>query len=325
MNEMLSRRAFRELSAEVKEIFDRQSYWQAHGWELLIFAARVLLFALGYAVCCRLDHWGRAAGVVLMSYAYYGIAITGVHESSHNAFVGSTRGNRLWLTFFSDFWSAQSGEWWHERHVIQHHHDTNIPGKDPPLYIYPWLDKYLYFFVTPFLVSFWLVYSSVEHLRIKKKSPAPYLALAASGWAFHIALFARIMPLGAAAAAAFVMRSLLAPIFMHLAVFNHIGLDNPARRPEWLPHQTRTTRNLNPHWFLTGMGGNAFVECHLEHHLFPAYSNRTLAKIRPLVRSYLEKNEYTYVEVPYWTCLKESLKNYDAFFSLDSPAAGLTD
>jgi fatty acid desaturase len=321
MNELISRRDFRELSKEVKAIFDRQTYLQAHGFELLIFGGRVLLFGLGYALCCRLDHWGRAAGVAVMSYAYYGIAITGVHESSHKAFVESAAGNKLWLSLFSDFWSAQSGDWWHERHVILHHVHTNVPGKDPPLYIYPWLDKYLYFFVTPFLVSFWLVYSSVEHLLQKKKSPVPYLTLAAAGWAFHIALFARLMPLGAAVATAFVMRSLLAPVFMHLAVFNHIGLENPRRRSSWLPHQARTTRNLKPHWFLSGMGGNAFVECHLEHHLFPALSNRTLAKIQPLVRSYLARDGYTYVEAPYWTCLKDSLRYYDTFFSLDACAA----
>ena len=318
MNEVLSRRDFRELAKEVKGMFGRQTYLQAHGWELLIFGARVLLFALGYAVCRRFEHWGRAGGISIMAYAYYGIAITGIHEASHKSFVKSAAGNKLWLSLFSDFWCAQSGEWWHERHVILHHVHTNIPGKDPPLFVYPWLNKYLYFFVTPFLFSFWLVYHSVEYLLEKKKSPARYLALAAAGWAFHIALFARFIPLGTAIVSAFVMRSLFAPIFMHLAAFNHIGLENPPSRREWMPHQTRTTRNLKPHWFLSGMGGNAFVECHLEHHLFPALSNRALAKIRPLVRSFLEKNEYAYVEVPYWTCLKESMKHYDAFFSIES-------
>jgi fatty acid desaturase len=174
----------------------------------------------------------------------------------------------------------------------------------------------LYFFVTPFLVSFWLVYHSVEFLLEKKKSVVRYLALAGAGWAFFIYLFARLMPLGAAVATAFVMRSLFAPIFMHLAAFNHIGLDSPPVRQEWLPHQTITTRNLKPQWFLSGMGGNAFVECHLEHHLFPAVSNRTLSKIRPLVRKALERDGYAYIEVPYWTCLKDSLKYYDAFFTL---------
>ena len=319
MDDLLPVQDFRELSRVVKELDDRQGYLQAHGCELLVLGARAALFALGYAACCRFASWGRAAGVAVMAYAYYGIAITGVHEASHRTFVQSSRANRLWLRFFSDFWSAQSGAWWHERHVILHHVHTNVPGKDPPLFVYPWLDKRLYFFVTPFLVSFWLVYHSVEWLRQKGENAALYLALAASGWAFHVALFARLMPLGAAVLTAFAMRSLFAPVFMHLAVFNHIGLENPGSRGAWLPHQTKTTRNLKPNWFLSGMGGNAFVECHLEHHLFPALSNRTLAKVRPLVRKSLEADGYLYVEVPYWTCLKDTLKSYDAYFSL--PAA----
>ena len=321
MNEFLSRRDYMELSREVKALFDRQSYLQAHGWELLIFGARALLFAFGYAVCCRFEQGGRAAGILVMAYAYYGIAITGVHEASHKSFVGTAAANKRWLSFFSDFWSAQSGEWWHERHVILHHVHTNVPGKDPPLFVYPWLNKYLYFFVTPFLVSFWLVYHSVEFLLEKGISPVRYLALAAAGWAFFIALFAHLMPLGPAVLTAFVMRSLFAPVFMHLAAFNHIGLENPSRRAAWLPHQTKTTRNLKPHWFLSGMGGNAFVESHLEHHLFPALSNRLLARVRPLVLGFLDQKGYEYVEVPYWDCLKESLRFYDDFFALDSQSA----
>ncbi|HXT02208.1 MAG TPA: fatty acid desaturase [Elusimicrobiota bacterium] len=320
MNGLLPRRDFAELSRRVKEHADRQGWLQAHGCELAVFAARALLFLGGYWLCAAGGGLVFASGLAVMSYAYYGIAITGVHESSHRAFAASTDANRLWLRFFSDFWSAQSGEWWHERHVILHHVHTNVVDRDPPLFIYPWLDKRLYFFVTPFLVSFWLVWNSAAYLRAKGRGLSLYLLLAAAGWAFHIALFARLMPLPGAVLAAFVMRSLFAPVFMHLAVFNHIGLEFPRARREWLPHQTRTTRNLKPHWFLSGMGGNAFVECHLEHHLFPALSNRLLASVRPMVREALEKAGYAYVEQGYWACLDESLAHYDDFFT-DAAAA----
>lgn len=320
MDDILPRRDFVELSLRVKAHADSRSWLQTHGGELAVFALRVALFCAGYALCAR-GGWSLAGGIGVMAYAYYGIAITGVHEASHRAFVGSTAGNRRWLHFFSDFWSAQSGDWWHHRHVILHHAHTNVVEKDPPLFVYPWLDKYLYFFVTPFLVSFWLVWHSAAHLRAKGRGLGLYLVLAASGWAFHVALFRRYLPWGPALLAAFVMRSLLAPVFMHLAVFNHIGLDFPRARSAWLPHQTRTTRNLKAHWFLSGMGGNAFVECHLEHHLFPALSNRLLAEVRPIVREHLAKAGYDYVEEGYWSCLRRSLASYDAFFA-DPAAAG---
>lgn len=320
MDEAISREDFISLSREVKAFFDRQTYLQAHGWELLIFGLRALLFAAGYALCFAPARPALWTGIGVMAYAYYGIGITGVHEASHKSFVRSAAGNRRWLLFFSDFWSAQSGDWWHYRHVVLHHVHTNVPSKDPPLFVYPWLDKYLYFFVTPFLVSFWLVFNSVAYLRESGKSVARYLVLMTAGWAFHVALFWRLLPLGAAVLAVFVMRSFFAPVFLHLAVFNHSGLDFPRARRAWLPHQTRTTRNLKRHWFLTGMGGNAFVECHLEHHLFPGLSNRILARIRPLVRGYLKKGEYDYVEEGYWACLADSLRHYDRLSAPD-PAA----
>ena len=110
------------------------------------------------------------------------------------------------------------------------------------------------------------------------------------------------------------MRSLFSPIFMHLAVFNHIGLDNPPQLLPWLPRQDATTRNIKPSWLLNGMGGNAFLECHLEHHLFPSLSNHLLAKIRPTVRAFLTEKGYQYREETYVSCLKNCLKHYHALF-----------
>lgn len=315
VDETLAERDFLVLSREVKALAGRTGWLEAHGVELLIFGLRGLLFAAGYALCARGGRWPFVGGLLVMSYAYYGIGITGVHEASHGSFVDSAWGNRLWSYFFSDFWSAQSSDWWYHRHVVLHHAHTNVPEKDPPLFTYPWLDKRVYFFAAPYLVAFWLVIHSALFLRRRPAALALYLTLWAAGWAFHVWLFARLLPLGAAVLAAFVMRSLFAPVFMHLAVFNHSGLDSPRERRPWLPHQSRTTRNLKRHWFLTGIGGNAFVECHLEHHLFPSLSNRLLAAIRPLVRARLQEAGYSYVEQGYWDCLQDNLDHYDAYSS----------
>ncbi len=317
MEELIPQQDFLDLSKEIDALLKGLSDSQIYRWELLVFAGRLILFAAGYAVFAVQTPVGIALGLGVMAYAYYGIGITGVHEASHKTFVKSPGGNRAWLYFFSDFWAAQSSKWWHYRHVIMHHAQTNVPGKDPPLFTYPWLDKYLYFLVTPFLTAFWLVFHSTAFLLDDARELSIYLTLAGGGWAFDIYLFHLILPWGQAALAAFVMRSLFAPVFMHLAVFNHIGLDSPQARLPWLPHQTRTTRNLRAHWFLSGMGGNAFVECHIEHHIFPSLPNHMLAKIRPVVRRYLERAGYTYTEQSYWDCLKNSLRHYDSLFTPD--------
>lgn len=62
------------------------------------------------------------------------------------------------------------------------------------------------------------------------------------------------------------------------------------------------------------MGGNAFIECHIEHHLFPKLSNRMLAKIRPIVVQHLKDEGYQYIEETYRQCLKNCLKNYHTIF-----------
>ena len=199
--------------------------------------------------------------------------------------------------------------------MVKHHQYTNVPGKETANFYYPWLNKYLYFFVVPYLVIFWLIGNSIAYLWKDWKGLSAYLIAMIAGWALHIYLFSLILPLPLAVISVIVMRVLFAPVFMHLAVFNHIGLDNPSALLPWLPHQAKTTRNVQRHWFLVGMGGNAFVECHLEHHLFPTLSNRMLSKIRPVVKEFLENEGYVYVEEGYFKVLSLCLANYEKYFA----------
>ena len=136
------------------------------------------------------------------------------------------------------------------------------------------------------------------------------------GWIFHASIFYLINhSITWAIIDTLIMRSLFAPLFVHLAVFNHIGLENPATQLPWLPHQTKTTRNIKFNWFLNGIGGNAFVNCHIEHHLFPKLSNKMLGKIRPTVLRFLKKEGYDYYEIGYWQCLRNCIKYYHEIFS----------
>ncbi|MBI4154496.1 fatty acid desaturase [Candidatus Woesearchaeota archaeon] len=252
--------------------------------------------------------------MLILSYFYYGIAITGTHETRHNTFVKSRSLNKILAYFFSDFWGGQSNEWWYHRHVKVHHIHTNITEKEEAVFYYPWINKYVYFFILPYLVMFWLLIHSIYFLWGEWKKLFLFLMINLTGWIFHVYLFSLILPLQYAFISVFIMRSLFAPLFMQLAVFNHIGLEDPKTRLPWLSHQTKTTRNLKKHWFLNGIGGNAFVECHIEHHLFPSISNRLLSKIKPLIIKQLKKEGYKYIEESYWDVLTKCLKYYDEIF-----------
>lgn len=309
------------LSRRVREVVRPLGWADRHGGELLRFVGRAAVFALGAIVFPLAPGPVRPFLFALLSYLYYGIAVTGVHEASHQAWVASRWGNQLWGLFFSVFWSGQSFAWWHHRHVQQHHAWTNMPERDEPVFVYPWLNKYVYFFVAPFLLPFWLAAHSIAFLHRKPVRLAVHLALAAADWLFHTWLFRPVCSWPWAFACAYGLRSLFAPVFLQVAVFNHVGLDNPVTRRPWLPHQTSTTRNLKSHWLLTGLGGNAFVDCHIEHHLFPGLSNGLLARIRPIVRAHLEREGIAYVEESYATCLRNCLRGYDALFRAEAEAA----
>ena len=63
-------------------------------------------------------------------------------------------------------------------------------------------------------------------------------------------------------------------------------------------------------WFLNAIGGNAFIESHIEHHLFPTLSNNILTKIRPIIIKYLKKDVLDYVLCPSTGFSEASLERY---------------
>jgi len=314
MEDIISRKSFAELTIKVNKLLKSQSWFQRYGVEFLVLGFRFVLFALSLWIFSFPGWIFKIVGMLMLSFNYYGIAITGTHETRHNSFAKTKGANRVWAYFFSDFWGGQSNIWWHRRHVLDHHNNCNIRGLEGVEFFFPGIDRYTYFFILPFLVVIWLGGHSAFFLRKKSMELALFLAAYSAGWAFHIGLFMLVLPIGYAVLATFIMRSLFAPVFMQIAVFNHIGLENPKSLLAWIKHQSITTRNLKPNWFLDGIGGNAFIECHLEHHLFPSLSNHMLSRIRPIVVEHLKKDGYPYYDVGYFTVLRDCLKNYRQWF-----------
>jgi fatty acid desaturase len=310
---LVSQEQFRELSKRVQIVLSHQKK-RGYRFELLAFFVRLGLYACGILLFSFGGWLFQLIGLVLASFGFYAVAITGTHETRHGCFQQSERLNRLWAYFFSDFWSGQSNVWWHHRHTLVHHTQTNIPSKEPSLFYYPWIKPFVYFFIAPFFVNGWLFVNSVKFLKSQPGPLLTYLLLQTLGWLFHIWVFALFVSWPLAIVFAVLMRALFAPLFMHIAVFNHIGLPELDRKPAWLPHQSITTRNLKPHILLTLFGGNAFIECHIEHHLFPNISNHLLGKIHPIVRSFLKEQGYAYTEEGYISCLNYCLKSYHQIF-----------
>ncbi len=316
MDVALSRKQFISLSEEVQTFVRKESYFQKHGVEFVLMFVRFLFFAIGFFIFAQQGIIFKMIGLFVMLFSYGSSVITGTHETSHGAFFESKHANKIACYFFADFLINQSSLWWHNRHVEQHHTFTNIKGKDPVLYIFPHINKYVYFFLLPYLLLFWFVKESIQFLWKDKKQFFLYLFLSTAGWTFQILLFYAVLPLSLSVICVFIMRLTLAPLFMQLAVFNHIGLEEPPHVKPWLPLQVKTTRNVKKNFFLNSFGGNAFIDCHIEHHLFPRLSNRMIRKIKPIVLRAIAKAKYSYVEESYFSCLKTCLKYYDSLFKV---------
>src|SRR3989339_676586 len=310
---LVSQEQFRELSKQVQTALSQQK-GAGYRFELLAFFLRLGIYFVGMALFSLGGWFFHGLGLVVASFGFYAVAISGTHQTRHGCFQASDRSNRAWAYFFSDFWSGHSNVWWHHRHTLVHHTQTNIPCKEPSLFYYPWIKPVVYFFIAPFFVNAWLFVNSVKFLSKQPRRLFIYLIVQALGWAFHVFAFALFVSLPWAILYTIVTRALFAPLFMHIAVFNHIGLPELDRKPAWIAHQSITTRNLKPHVLLSLFGGNAFIECHIEHHLFPNVSNHLLGKIHPIVRSLLKEHGYTYTEEGYLSCLKECLKSYHQIF-----------
>lgn len=307
------------LSERVQKIVRTLKWRHVYGVELLKFGLKLLGFIGSFWVFNHSHFLFRLVGMICMAYFFVSIAISGIHEARHGTFAHSNIANRIWGYFFSDFWTGQSNEWWHDTHVLIHHPNTNIPTINPPSFYFPWINRYAYFFIVPYLILPWIIIGSIKHIWKNGLKLALYMVFLISGLLAQFVLFLQAVPFWYAILSVYLFRSLFAPLFMHLAVFNHVGLATPEKRLPWLRHQLKTTRNIKKNWFLSGMGGNAFVECHTEHHIFPNLSNHILKKIRPIVKEYVEKLGYPYYEETYFEVLKGALRDYDKVFTFPPP------
>lgn len=312
---------FAVLSERVQKIVRTMTWRHIHGMELLKFFLKFIGLLSGFWIFSHDQFFLRMLGMVCMAYFFVSIAISGTHEARHGTFAQSTIANRIWGYLFSDFWTGQSNEWWHDTHVLIHHPNTNIPTINPPSFYFPWVNRYAYFFAIPYLILPWIIIGSIKHVWKNGLKLTLYLFFLVSGLITQFFLFLQAVPFWYAILCVYLFRSLFAPLFMHLAVFNHVGLATPEKRLPWLEHQLKTTRNIKRNWFLSGMGGNAFVECHTEHHIFPNLSNHILKRIRPIVKEYIQKLGYPYYEETYFAVLKDALRDYNQVFTLEQKKA----
>lgn len=233
----------------------RQSWLKMYARGFFSIFIRFVLFVLGFLVFVQQGLILKIIGLLLLSFAFYSISIIGIHSSGHNSLARSSFANRFWCYFFADFWSGISSNWWIHRHSL-HHKNPGCPAE------FKHIPKKIVLAVSLLIVVPYVFIKSICHCWRRPIILSAYLILSTAGFILHITFFLSVSDVFSAVIAVIIMRSLLAPVVLYVALHNHDGLRIPFSS------------------FLTFLGGNDFFRYHKEHHKFPAVSASSLPRIR---------------------------------------------
>lgn len=309
-----------ELVRRVDEYF-REKGLPKHGGTRIVgkTVVSLLWLAATYAVLLILppSPWTAIPLAVLLGLAIAGVGFMIQHDGGHSAYAGGRGGNRF-AAWTLDLVGASSYVW-HFKHVIVHHHATNVDGADEdidgapflrlaPAQTHRWYHRFQHWYAWPllsFLVpkwQFWDDYAALVRGRIGKlRLPRPKgrdLAVFVLGkavfmtWAFAVPLllghsFGAVLGIYAIAMA--VAGIWLSIVFQLAHCVEEAefppppGADGKLTRP-WVEHQLATTVDFAPEsrfltWYLGGLNFQ------VEHHLFPRISHVHYPAISKIVRT----------------------------------------
>lgn len=111
----------------------------------------------------------------------------------------------------------------------------------------------------------------------------------------------------------FAFRAVHTISYIHINIFQHIGLPMYVLkdRPSKLYQMSTGVLNLNRNMALDWMMGHTLVSCHVEHHLFPTLSDNMALKVRPLVKRFMLENGLAYHERQYAERFWHFLEKYE--------------
>lgn len=277
--------------------------WLAATWAALVFFADSVWVALPLAVSLGL----AIAGVGFMIQ----------HDGGHAAY-GSTSGRNRIAAWTLDLVGASSYVW-HFKHVIVHHHATNVDGADEdidgapflrlaPAQTHRWYHRFQHWYAWPlltFLVPKWQVwddFATIARGRIGRlRLPRPrgrdlFLFVAGkltfAAWGFVIPLLAGrtigeiLFVYAVAMAVAGVWLSIVFQLAhcVEEAEFPDLPPVGGRMSRPWVEHQLATTVDFAPEskvltWYLGGLNFQ------VEHHLFPRISHVHYPAISKIVRA----------------------------------------
>uniref|UniRef100_A0A8D0EEG7 Fatty acid desaturase 6 n=1 Tax=Salvator merianae TaxID=96440 RepID=A0A8D0EEG7_SALMN len=307
-----------ELSQMVQGVVKNSSWWERHGVDGTIIAVNFLALPIGFLLL-RSDHiFPFLLGIVFLGVAHQAITVKGSHLASHNALVESKSWGKFWTIFFIEVCSTFNAEQGAYNHVKLHHGYTNVIGLgDSSTWKIPFLNRYVYMFIAPLAVPIITPIVAIGLLReAKLKTAIRTLCCMSIGLYAHYWLLLNIsgfQSTWSALSCMLITRSFLAHPYIHVNIFQHIGLPmfSLEKKPKRIHMMSCAVLNLPRNLLLDWSFGHSIISCHVEHHLFPTLSDNMCLKIKPIVSRYLKEKKLTYNEDSYWSRLKLFLDKYE--------------
>ncbi|ELW68335.1 Fatty acid desaturase 6 [Tupaia chinensis] len=320
----------RQLEALVQDVVKASSWWERHGVDCAILALSVLALPAGF-LCLRSEHvLVFAVGVTILGVCHYTLTVKGSHLATHGALTESKRWSKIWLLFFVEVCTAFTAEYAKYGHVKMHHAYTNVVGLgDSSTWRLPGLNRYVYMFLAPLMIPVITPLVAVERLRkVEGWTAVRTLGLMALGLYGHYWLLLNLSGFkspSSALACMFLTRALLAHPYLHVNIFQHIGLPMFSRdhKPLRIHMMSLGVLNLPRLPVLDWAFGHSLISCHVEHHLFPRLSDNMCLKVKPVVSRFLHEKQLPYNEDSYLARLRLFLSRYEEFMVQAPPITEL--
>ncbi|XP_043941110.1 fatty acid desaturase 6 [Protopterus annectens] len=307
-----------ELSLLVQKTVRNSSWWERRGLDISIIAFGFICAFAGFLLLASSDAFPFLLGFTLLGVAHTVITVKGSHLASHNALTESKCWSKFWIVFFLEVCSAFTAEKGAHAHVKLHHAHTNIIGLgDSSTWKLPFLNRYVYMFIAPLAVPVITPLVALSLLwDVPLKVALRTIFLISLGlWANYWLLIniSGFQSVWSAILCMFLSRALLSIPYVHVNIFQHIGLAMflPEKRPKRMQQMSYGVLNLPRNPILDWSFGHSLINCHVEHHLFPNLSDQLCLKVKPVVSKYLTEQHLPYNEDTYLSRLKMFIRQYE--------------
>lgn len=305
------------LKRDVNAIVAASTWWELYGVDWChVASAALLLWPLGLYLFSIDGATSYVLGALCHGYAYASIAQRAGHISSHDGLCKSRAWSRFWCWLFVEPFGAYSYAKAMETHILIHHPHTNVIGLgDSSSWRAPFLPRYIYLFLAPHLVPLITPWVAVLQLWGQWRQLAKFVVCALAGQCLQLFLYCHVagFSLPEALVTFYVARAVFAVPYIHINIFQHIGLPmySVKTRPPRLQLMSTGCLNLTRNPLLDHCFGHSLINCHVEHHLFPRLSDNMCLKVKPVVRAYLLKHGLPYNESGYLDRLWLFVEKYE--------------